>query len=109
MATQSISAHVLTFPSKPQIPPALALEHEGIVQLSRTLAYAIHSTSFDRLTVDERVEIVSYARMAWHTTQDVIAGKAARIPEWERQCLTFSGPYDLALIEPQMERGSEWQ
>jgi hypothetical protein len=91
----------LTFPSKQQIPPALALEHEGITQLSRTLAYAFHGTSFDRLTVDERIEIVNCARMAWHTTQDVLNHKAARIPDWERACLTFTGPYDLAWLEPQ--------
>jgi hypothetical protein len=109
MATQSIPAHVLTFPQQPQIPKALALEHEGILHLSRTLAYAIHATTFDLLTVDERIEIVNCARMAWHTTQDVLAGKAAPIPQWERACLTFSGPYDLALIEPQIDRGSEWQ
>jgi hypothetical protein len=39
--------------------------------------------------------------MAWHTTQDVLTHKAARIPDWERACLTFTGPYDLAWLEPQ--------
>jgi hypothetical protein len=109
MASQSIPATVLTFPSKQPVPDALALEAEGIAQLSRTLAYAIHGTTFDLLTVDERIEIVNCARMAWHTVQDVTNGKAAPIPQWERACLTFSGPYDLAWIEPQIERGSEWQ
>jgi hypothetical protein len=96
MASQSIAASILTFP--PRVDP-MALEHEGIVQLSRTLAYAIHSTSFDRLTVEERHEAIELATVAWHTVQEVLSGKAARIPEWERQCLTFSGPYDLALLQ----------
>jgi hypothetical protein len=97
MAPPSIAAHILAFP--PQIQPAL--EAEGIVQLTRTLAYQLHGVAFDRLLVEERHEIVDAAVAAWHTVQDVLAGKAAHIPQWERQCLTFSGPYDPAWLQPQ--------
>jgi hypothetical protein len=100
MAQNSI-AHVLTFPAKPQTAPALDVEAEGIVQLSRTLAYSLFDTAFDRLTVDERIEVIRLARTAWFTVQNVLDGTAAHIPQWERNCLTFSGPYDLALLEPQ--------
>jgi hypothetical protein len=99
MTTQSVTpAHVLTFPNmNPRI--TQELEAEAIVQLTRALAYKIHQVAFERLSVDEREEMVNAAVTAWHTVQDVLSGKAARIPEWERQCLTFSGPYDLELVQ----------
>jgi hypothetical protein len=109
MASQSIPATVLTFPSKPQIPDALALEAEGIAQLSRALAKPMHNDEFDRLTIAERMEVVDAAILAWFTVKGVMDGTAAPIPGWLRQCLTFSGPYDLAWLEPHIERGSEWQ
>jgi hypothetical protein len=101
MATQSIPAHVLTFPSKQPIPDALALEAEGIAQLSRAMAYSIYEAPFHRLTVEERMDVVNNARTAWFTVQNVIKGTSSPIPSWERDCLTFSGWYDLALLEPQ--------
>jgi hypothetical protein len=99
MATQSVSApaSILNFPTHPRT--THELEDEAILQLSRNLAYRIHGASFDRCTIEERIEIAHTAAVAWHTMQDVINGTAAPVPHWERQCLTFTGPYDLALIQ----------
>jgi hypothetical protein len=71
---------------------------EVLVQLCRSLTYKIHNCAFDKLTIDERHDIAEWALTAWETMRDMLKGKVAHIPLWERQCLTFSGPYDPELL-----------
>lgn len=73
-----------------------------LINLRRTLANQLFggmtAVKFDQLTLDERHEVADLALVAWQTMLDVLAGIAPAIPDWELKCLTFSGPYDPALL-----------